>query len=135
MAADRESEVIEFHRAWIKAAEQPFDSRKPFPRALRSLAAAAFGLPLLKVRTPRKVPFPESSAAAPTALGAGTPSQPQPQPRRRRSSVGTLIKRAEKEGKSVTSITMPDGTVLHFGEPQTEASNPWLADLHKVAQQ
>src|SRR5262249_6036835 len=58
MAVDRESEVIEFHRAWIKAAEQPFDSRKPFPRALRSLAAAAFGLPLPKVRKPRKVRFP-----------------------------------------------------------------------------
>jgi hypothetical protein len=31
---------------------------------------------------------------------------------------------------------MPDGTVLHFGEPQpTEASNPWLADLDKVTKQ
>jgi hypothetical protein len=65
------------------------------------------------------------------------PPQPQQQPRRqRRSSVGTLIKRAEKEGKSVTSITTPDGTVLHFGEPQpTEANNPWLADLDKVTEQ
>ena len=65
------------------------------------------------------------------------PPQPQPQPRRqRRSSVGTLIKRAEKEGKCVTSITMPDGTVLHFGEPQpTAASNPWLSDLDKVTKQ
>ena len=53
--------------------------------------------------------------------------------RQRKPSVGTLIKRAEKEGKSVTSITMPDGTVLHLGEPQpTESSNPWLADLDKV---
>jgi hypothetical protein len=65
------------------------------------------------------------------------PPQPQPQPRRqRRPRVGTLIKRAEKEGKTVTSVTTPDGTVLHFGEPQpTEASNPWLADLDKVSKQ
>src|SRR5262249_2052882 len=62
MAADRESEVIVFHRAWMKAGEQPFDSRKPFPRELRSLAAAAFGLRLPNaVRNPRKVRFPESS--------------------------------------------------------------------------
>ena len=61
-ARDRELEFIEFHRAWIKATEQPFDSRKPLPRALRSLAAAAFGLRLPNaVRKPRKVRFPESS--------------------------------------------------------------------------
>jgi len=150
MAADRESEVIVFHRAWMKAGEQPFDSRKPFPRELRSLAAAAFGLRLPNaVRNPRKVRFPESSpdpgllarakndgevrAKAQPHPQVQTP-QPQPQPRgQRRPSVARLIKRAEKEGKSVTSITMPDGTVLHFGEPQpTEASNPWLADLDKV---
>jgi hypothetical protein len=54
---------------------------------------------------------------------------------RRKPSIATLIKRAEKAGKTVTSVTTPDGTVLHFGEPQpTEASNPWLADL-KVTKQ
>jgi integrase len=41
-----------------------------------------------------------------------------------------MIAAAEKTGKIVTSATMPDGTVLHFGElAPTEASNPWLADL------
>jgi hypothetical protein len=153
---DRELEFIEFHRAWIKATEQPFDSRKPLPRALRFLAAVAFGLRLPNaVRKPRKVRFPESSPdperdALERLLARAKndgevrakaqphpqvqPPQPQPQPRgQRRPSVARLIKRAEKEGKSVTSITMPDGTVLHFGEPQpTEASNPWLADLDKV---
>src|SRR5262249_34675255 len=118
MAADRESEVIVFHRAWMKAGEQPFDSRKPFPRGLRALAAAAFGLRLPNaVRNPRKVRFPESSAdpdrdALERLLARAkndgevrakaqqhpqvqTP-QPQPQPRRqRRPSVARLIKRAE----------------------------------------
>jgi hypothetical protein len=55
---------------------------------------------------------------------------------RRKPSIATLIKRAEKAGKTVTSVTTPDATVLHFGEPQpTEANNPWLADLDKVTKQ
>jgi hypothetical protein len=63
------------------------------------------------------------------------PQQPQPQ-RTRKPSVSTLIARAEKKGKTVTSVTAPDGTVLHFGEPQpTEASNPWLAELDKETKQ
>ena len=54
---------------------------------------------------------------------------------RRKPSIATLIKRAEKAGKTVTSVTTPDGTVLHFGElTPTEASNPWFADL-KVTKQ
>ena len=53
----------------------------------------------------------------------------------RKPSIATLIKRAEKAGKTVTGITMPDGTVLHFGEAQpSEAKNPWLDDL-KVTKQ
>ena len=49
-------------------------------------------------------------------------------PRKRR--MGALIKQVERIGKRVSSVAMPDGTVLHFGEPQpTEASNPWLDDL------
>jgi hypothetical protein len=55
--------------------------------------------------------------------------------RQRKPSIATLIKRAEKAGRPVTSITLADGTTLHFGEPTpSEASNPWLADLPKVKQ-
>jgi len=55
----------------------------------------------------------------------------------RKPSIRTLVKQAEKAtGKTVTSITTPDGTTLHFGEPEpTDATNPWLADFHKVKQQ
>jgi hypothetical protein len=35
----------------------------------------------------------------------------------RKASIRSLIAAAEKAGKPVTSVTMPDGTVLHFGEP------------------
>jgi len=52
----------------------------------------------------------------------------------RKPSIRRMIAAAEKAGKTVTSMTMPDGTVLHFGEAPTEASNPWLADLTKVKQ-
>ena len=56
-----------------------------------------------------------------------------PQQRPRKPGVATLIARAEKKGKTVTSVTAPDGTVLHFGEPQpTEAADPWFANLHKI---
>ena len=34
----------------------------------------------------------------------------------RKPSIRRMIAAAEKAGKTVTSITMPDGTVLHFGE-------------------
>jgi hypothetical protein len=60
--------------------------------------------------------------------------RPQPvteAPRRRRKpSLRRLIADAERAGKPLTSVTMPDGTTLHFHEPDPiEASNPWLADL------
>jgi len=53
----------------------------------------------------------------------------------RKTSVATLIKRAEKSGHHVTSVTMADGAVLHFGEPApAEASNPWFDDLRATKQ-
>jgi hypothetical protein len=61
---------------------------------------------------------------------------PHRQRRARKPSIKRMVANAEKTGKTVTSITLPDGTVLHFGEPKpTEASNPWLADLDKVTKQ
>jgi hypothetical protein len=55
----------------------------------------------------------------------------------RRPSISKTIEQAEKAtGKTVASITMPDGTTLRFGELEpTEATNPWLVDLDKVKQQ
>ena len=38
--------------------------------------------------------------------------------KRRRTSVAKEIRRAEKAGKHVTSITTPDGHTLHFGAVQ-----------------
>jgi hypothetical protein len=67
-----------------------------------------------------------------------TPELPAPglgqQKRQRKPRLDRLIKQAEQTGKSVNSITTPDGTTLTFGEPApTEATkNPWLADLNKV---
>jgi hypothetical protein len=54
----------------------------------------------------------------------------------RKPTLRALIMQAEKAGKNVASITMPDGVTLRFGESQaTEASNPWLADLKKGTKQ
>ena len=53
----------------------------------------------------------------------------------RKPSIRRMIAAAEKAGKTVTGITMPDGTVLHLGEAQPSAAkNPWLDDL-KVTKQ
>ena len=61
-------------------------------------------------------------------------------PRRKRKPRGPspskLIAAAVKAGKPLTSLTLPDGTVLHFGASEpTVAVNPWLADLDKVTKQ
>ena len=62
------------------------------------------------------------------------PAKPR---RQRKPRVHTLIKQAEKSGKTVTSITTPDGVTLRFGEGEaaTEANNPWPLDDFKVTKQ
>jgi hypothetical protein len=80
----------------------------------------------------------EEHLAAQEREVAEQPPPPQRERKpRRRSITKKMIEQAEKAtGKTVTSITTPDGTTLHFGEPEpTEATNPWLADLDKVKQQ
>jgi hypothetical protein len=51
----------------------------------------------------------------------------------RKASLRTLIKRAEKAGKTVSSVTAPDGTTLRFGEtsPDTSIGNEWDEALKK----
>ena len=63
--------------------------------------------------------------------------RPRKKKRTRRPSTAALIKQAERLGKTVNSVTMPDGTTLHLDEPEpTETTkNPWLDDLNKVKQQ
>jgi len=52
--------------------------------------------------------------------------------RSRRPRIDTLLAEAAKGGKTVTSITLPDGTHVVFGEGKpTEDSNPWLAEITK----
>ena len=55
----------------------------------------------------------------------------KPPKRQRKPRLDRLIAQAEKaSGKTISSITMPDGTTVSFGEPEpTAATNPWLADL------
>ena len=62
---------------------------------------------------------------------------PPAKPRRQRKpSIPKTIAAAERSGKTVTSITTPDGVTLHFGKNEsTEASNPWPLDDFKVTKQ
>jgi hypothetical protein len=61
------------------------------------------------------------------------PAKPR---RQRKPSLRKMIVAAERVGKTVTSITTPDGVTLHFGKGEpTETSNPWLDDLNKVTKQ
>jgi hypothetical protein len=71
---------------------------------------------------------------------AGTYKPPAGKPRRQRKpSIKRKIAAAERSGKSVTSVTTPDGVTLHFDkakDTEAKASNPWLADLdNKVTKQ
>jgi hypothetical protein len=64
------------------------------------------------------------------------PQSPRRQHKPRKPSIATLIKRAEKTGQRVTSITLPDGTTLTFGETTpTDANNPWLTEIEKATKQ
>jgi hypothetical protein len=58
-----------------------------------------------------------------------------PTRRTRKPSIASLVKRAEKAGKRVTSIVTADGVTITFGEREpSKANNPWLDDL-KVTKQ
>jgi hypothetical protein len=61
-----------------------------------------------------------------------------PKRRQRKPSIRATIKDAEKEGKAVTSVTLPDGTTLRFGEAQTEQTNnepnPWERAMQRPKQ-
>ena len=60
---------------------------------------------------------------------AQLPKQPKPR-KPRKPSIGKLVEQAKAAG--VTSVTLPDGTKLDFGNPETaEPENPWLAELRK----
>jgi hypothetical protein len=70
------------------------------------------------------------------AFHEAPPREKSAHARPRKRSIATLVKRAEKTGRSVSSVTMPDGTTLNFGEPEpADAENPWLADLRKATKQ
>jgi hypothetical protein len=44
-----------------------------------------------------------------------------------------MVEQAERAGKPLASITLPDGTKLNFGKPESaELENAWLADLGKA---
>jgi hypothetical protein len=64
---------------------------------------------------------------------------PKPMTRQRRASkprIDIMIKRAERAGKNVTSVTTPDGVTLTFGgadkteADQTNDLDKWMAKRH-----
>jgi hypothetical protein len=72
----------------------------------------------------RKLPSPDSLKTA---------AQAAPK-RRRKPSIAAMVKRAEKAGKIVTSVSVEgDKVILTFGESNpTDANNPWLAEIEKA---
>jgi hypothetical protein len=84
-------------------------------------------LPPLRVEAARKPrhPLPGKPKTAAQALSTG-----HRQRRPRRPSIGKMIAQAEKAtGKPVTSVTLPDGTKLDFGQAKQEgnAVDEWIA--------
>jgi hypothetical protein len=49
--------------------------------------------------------------------------------RKRKPRIRSMIREAEKDGKAVTSVTLPDGTTLAFGE--TSADDSAASELAK----
>ena len=63
---------------------------------------------------------PEEVAAWAKAIDFRDCDRRVPTPRhKRKPNIRRMVAAAEKTGKTVTSITMPDGAVLHFGEPES----------------
>ena len=62
--------------------------------------------------------------------GLRTPAEAARKTRKpRRLSVSKMIEQAEKAGKPLASLTLPDGTKLDFGKPDlAEPENPWPLD-------
>jgi hypothetical protein len=77
-------------------------------------------------RRQRKLPPPDSLK---TAAQAAPTRRPKP-------SIAAMVKRAEKAGKTVTSVSVEgDKVILTFGESNpTDANNPWLAEIEKATQ-
>jgi hypothetical protein len=89
------------------------------------------GVPLF---APDEIPPGAENSAQPYRVCP--PGEAEAAPKRRKPSIATLVKRAEKTGKAVTSITTRDGTTINFGDPKpSEANNPWLADIAKATKQ
>ena len=64
---------------------------------------------------------PEEVAAWAKAIDFRDCDRRVPTPRhKRKPSIRRMVAAAERSGKTVTSITMPDGTMLHFGEAEPQ---------------
>jgi hypothetical protein len=55
-------------------------------------------------------------------------AKPERKRRTRKPSIRTIIKAAEKAGKTVTAVTTPEGVTLTFGEPMKDDKAIQTAD-------
>ena len=78
-------------------------------------------------RARHPLPPPPTSA---TVDGLRTPAEAARKTRKpRRLSVSKMIEQAEKAGKPLASLTLPDGTKLDFSKPEpAEPDNAWPLD-------
>jgi hypothetical protein len=73
---------------------------------------------------------PLSAAIDALYASAHAPAARSRQGKPRKPSIARQIAQAEKTGKTVTSVTTPDGTTIHFGEstnPDSDALDQWIA--------
>ena len=75
-----------------------------------------------------------SLAIGAPAISTGSEAKPVRQ-RQRKPSVRTMIAQAEKAGKKVVSITMPEGVTFTFGKGEDEEAtvtplDRWMAKRH-----
>ena len=95
----------------------------PAPSEARLIYSAEYGDPSSELE---RHLFIACSASLPKL-----PKPPQLAKPPRKPSIRTLVKQAEQAtGKAVTAITLPDGTKLDFGEPDSKQGNEldeWIA--------
>jgi hypothetical protein len=82
------------------------------------------------VFSPRFIPYTRDELAA--RIAAESLPWSRPARRQRRRPIARLIAEAERSGKTVTAVTLPDGTTLRLGGQAAPAktANPWDEVLH-----
>ena len=122
----------------------PFNVNIPLPLGpgygrgrIAAILEACTGRSLLRPNAPRAVQQDHARKVAEARAALRLDAAPvKPARKPRRQSISKMIEEADKAGKPLASITMPDGTKLDFGKPESaEPENPWSLDEFRTTKE